>query len=260
MPRDLVESELFGHERGAFTGASQQRHGHFELAHGGSLFLDEIGELPCETQCKLLRVLQQRELRRIGGTRDIRTDVRVIAATNRDLREEVSAGRFRADLYFRLNVFPIILPPLRERRDDIPQLIHYLAARAAQRLGRPRPDITPRFIARAIAYDWPGNVRELENLIERTLIMSAGARLDALEVLPVRVASVGGATNGTDAELEERPLFEGTMDAVTISHLRRVLAVTRWQIEGDRGAARILGLNPSTLRGRMRKLGLRKPA
>jgi len=249
LPRDLVESELFGHEKGAFTGATQQRRGRFELADGGTLFLDEVGELPLEAQAKLLRVLQEREFDRVGGTRSLRTDVRVIAATNRDLQARVAAGGFRADLYYRLNVFPIVVPPLRERRDDIPGLVRHFAAKAARKLGRTLDGISPAFVERASAYDWPGNIRELENLVERASIMSNGAVLDAIELFsqasPSEKAPSVAAGDATLEEMER-------------AHIRRVLERTRWVIEGERGAARILGLNPSTLRGRLRKLGIRK--
>jgi DNA-binding NtrC family response regulator len=249
LPRDLVESELFGHEKGAFTGATQQRRGRFELADGGTLFLDEAGELPLEAQAKLLRVLQEREFDRVGGTRSLRTDVRVIAATNRDLQARVAAGGFRADLYYRLNVFPIVVPPLRERRDDIPGLVRHFATKAARKLGRTLDGISPAFVERASAYDWPGNIRELENLVERAIIMSNGGVLDAVELFsqapPSEKAPSVAASDATLEEMER-------------AHIRRVLERTRWVIEGERGAARILGLNPSTLRGRLRKLGIRK--
>jgi DNA-binding NtrC family response regulator len=245
LPRELVESELFGHEKGAFTGAAQQRRGRFELAAGGTLFLDEVGELPPEAQAKLLRALQEREFERVGGTRTIRADVRLIAATNRDLQGRVSAGAFRADLYYRLNVFPIALPPLRERREDIPLLVRHLAGRVARRLGRELEAISPAFVERAAAHDWPGNVRELENVIERALIMSGGALLDGSDLFrPLERAEA--APSMTTLEDMER------------AYILRVLDGVGWQIEGERGAARILGLNPSTLRGRMRKLGIRK--
>jgi len=248
LPRELVESELFGHEKGAFTGAIQQRRGRFELADGGTVFLDEIGEVPLEAQAKLLRVLQEREFERVGGARSLRVDVRVIAATNRDLHAEVGASRFRADLYFRLDVFPIVLPPLRERRDDIPRLLQHCVARTARRLGRAIDGMAPAFIERARAYDWPGNIRELENLVERALIMSRGGVLDTSELF-------AGAARSRSAE----PTGKETLEEVERAHIRRVLDGTCWRIEGDQGAARRLGLNPSTLRGRMRKLGIRKP-
>ncbi len=247
LPRELVESELFGHEKGAFTGAIQQRRGRFELADGGTLFLDEVGELPPEAQGKLLRVLQEREFERIGGARSLRVDVRVIAATNRDLHAEVGATRFRADLYFRLDVFPLVLPPLRERRDDIPRLLQHFAARTARRLGRAIDGISPTFIERARAYDWPGNIRELENLVERALIMSRGGMLDASGLFAAPTGAGHAEPTGND-----------TLEEIERAHIRRVLDGTFWRIEGDHGAARKLGLNPSTLRGRMRKLGIHK--
>ena len=246
LPRELVESELFGHERGAFTGAVQQRRGRFELADGGTLFLDEVGELPPEAQAKLLRVVQEHEFERIGGARTLHVDVRIIAATNRDLHAEVGAERFRADLYFRLDVFPIVLPPLRVRRDDIPDLLQHFVARTARKLGRTVEGISPTFIERARAYDWPGNVRELENLVERALIMSRDGVLDASELLVPASAA------------RAEPVRDETLEELERAHIRRVLDDTSWAVEGDRGAARKLGLNPSTLRGRMRKLGIRK--
>jgi len=249
LPRELVESELFGHEKGAFTGAIQQRRGRFELADTGTLFLDELGELPPEVQPKLLRVLQQGEFERIGGTRSLHVDVRVIAATNRDLRAEVSAGRFRADLFYRLNVFPIVLPPLRERRDDIPRLLQHFAAQGARKLGRPFGGIAPRFIERACTYGWPGNVRELENLVERALIVSRASVLDGSELFAPSAVSDEPLAAAGDA----------TLEVAEREHIRRALEAARWKIEGDGGAAQRLGLNASTLRGRMHKLGIRKP-
>ena len=247
LPRELVESELFGHEKGAFTGAIQQRRGRFELADGGTLFLDEVGEMPLEAQAKLLRVLQEREFERVGGARSLKVDVRVIAATNRDLRAEIAASRFRIDLYFRLNVFPIVVPPLRDRREDIPGLLQHFVTRTARRLGRAVEGLSAAFVEAACAYDWPGNIRELENLVERALIMSRGGVLEAGELLAPAV----------DAACAE-PTGDGTLEAVERAHIRRVLEDASWQIEGDHGAARRLGLNPSTLRGRMRKLGIRR--
>ena len=247
LPRELVESELFGHEKGAFTGAVQQRRGRFELADGGTLFLDEIGELTPEAQAKLLRVLQEREFERIGGARTLRVDVRVIAATNRDLHAEVGASRFRADLYFRVNVFPIVLPSLRERRDDIPALLQHFVERTARKLGRAVNGMSPTFVERAKAYDWPGNIRELQNLVERALIMSRDVVLDGSELFAVPVGAVRAEPTGDD-----------TLEEMERAHIRRVLDGSAWRIEGDHGAARKLGLNPSTLRGRMRKLGIRK--
>jgi DNA-binding NtrC family response regulator len=248
LPRELVESELFGHEKGAFTGAIQQRRGRFELADGGTLFLDEIGDLPLEVQAKLLRVLQEGEFDRVGGTRTLRTDVRMIAATNRGLDAQVKAGRFRADLFYRLNVFPIAVPPLRERRDDIPVLIEHFAERAARKLGKQVPQPSPAFIAEAQAYEWPGNIRELENLVERAMILTQGPTLDSIGLSSVAAASPAAAPAAT----------HGTLEDVERSHIRRVLEHTGWVLEGERGAARLLGLNASTLRGRLRKLGIRR--
>ncbi|HEU0199258.1 MAG TPA: sigma-54 dependent transcriptional regulator [Burkholderiaceae bacterium] len=251
LPRELVESELFGHEKGAFTGAAQQRRGRFELADGGTLFLDELGELPLEAQAKLLRALQERTFERVGGTRSLRTDVRVIAATNRDLSAQIAAGRFRSDLYYRLNVFPIVLPPLRERRDDIARLIGHFARKTARRLGRDFTGVSRAFIERASAYDWPGNIRELENLVERALIMSRAGELDGTALLDAPHAPAAAAPVASTVVL-------ASLEEVEREHIRRVLERTRGVIEGDAGAARILGLNPSTLRGRLRKLGIGK--
>jgi DNA-binding NtrC family response regulator len=247
LPRELVESELFGHEKGAFTGALQQRRGRFELADGGTLFLDELGELPLEAQAKLLRVLQEREFERVGGSRTLRVDVRVIAATNRDLQSQVAAGRFRADLFYRLNVFPIAVPALRERRDDIGRLVQHFAEQTARKLGRQLEGVSPSFLESAAAYHWPGNIRELENVVERAMIMSRGTQLDGADLLAPGRAQ-GPASLPVEATLEE----------MERAHIRRVLEATGWVIEGQGGAARILGLNASTLRGRLRKLGIRK--
>jgi len=245
LPRELVESELFGHERGAFTNAVTQRRGRFELADGGTLFLDEVGELPVEVQSKLLRALQQGEFERVGGDRTLRSDARIVAATSRELAAEVAAGRFRADLFYRLNVFPITLPPLRQRRGDIPELAAHLAARIARKLGRPAPAVGQPFLEWAKDYGWPGNIRELENVIERALITSEG---EALEL-----SGFGPALASTGSVGEEL-----TLEEVEREHIRAVLERKDWKIEGPGGAAEVLGLNPSTLRGRMRALGLRR--
>ncbi|MDX1374224.1 MAG: sigma 54-interacting transcriptional regulator [Burkholderiales bacterium] len=241
----LVESELFGHERGAFTGALQQRRGRFELADGGSIFLDEVGELPPETQVRLLRVLQEREFERVGGSHSLRVNVRVIAATNRDLREEVRAGRFRMDLYFRLNVFPLTLPPLRDRRADIPLLVEHFLARAAARLGKRIDGISSGTMERLLRHAWPGNVRELANVLERAAILADGRVLevDALPSFDVLAPARGG-----------------TLEAVERAHITAVLEQTAWRISGGGGAATVLGMNPSTLRSRMQKLGIRREA
>jgi PAS domain S-box-containing protein len=249
LPAGLIESELFGHEKGAFTGALERRIGRFELAHGGTLFLDEIGELSPEVQVKLLRVLQEREFERIGGSATIKVDVRVIAATNRDLAKGVADGTFRQDLYYRLNVFPVVLPPLRERPDDVPLLVHYFVARYAPKIGRRITHVPEDALQRLAAYAWPGNVRELENVVERAVILSAGPELEiAPEVLPAAAAAAPARATA------------GTLDDVERSHIIAILKRTNWRIDGPQGAARILNLNPSTLRSRMQKLGIRRSA
>jgi formate hydrogenlyase transcriptional activator len=259
----LVESELFGHEKGAFTGAVQRRKGRFELAHGGTLFLDEIGELPLETQVKLLRVLQEREFERVGGTETVRVDVRVIAATNRNLREMVARGRFREDLYYRLAVFPVALPPLRERAADIPLLVRSFLLRFARQAGRPIHDVTPEAMDALCSYRWPGNVRELQNVIERSVILARGPLVD-LDALPD--LSAGALQTHTDeAPVGATPtpvLLRGparTIDEVERGYVAEVLAETSWVIEGERGAARRLGLHPNTLRSRLKRWGLTRP-
>jgi transcriptional regulator with GAF, ATPase, and Fis domain len=246
---ELAEAELFGHARGAFTGAVRARPGLFREADGGTLLLDEVGELAPSAQAKLLRVLQEREFERVGGTHSLRVDVRVIAATNRDLQAQVAAGAFRADLYYRLNVFPIHVPALRERREDIPLLLRHFADKAARKLGRALDGIAPEFIERARAHGWPGNIRELENLVERAAIMSCGPVLDGRGLFADETRS------GTAAPAQTA---SGNLEQVERAHIFRVLESTRWVIEGERGAARVLGLNASTLRGRLRKLGIRK--
>ncbi|MGE5230639.1 MAG: sigma 54-interacting transcriptional regulator [Deltaproteobacteria bacterium] len=242
----LVESELFGHEKGAFTGALQRRVGRFELANNGTLFLDEIGELPPESQTRLLRVLQEQEFERVGGTQQIRVDVRLIAATNRDLEAEVAAGRFRADLFYRLNVFPARVPPLRERKDDIPHLVKHFVAHQQRRLGKPMEGVSREGMERLKRYSWPGNIRELQNVIERACVLAAGPVLSVPEGL---TESPGGPAHAdkilTLAEAEKR-------------HIRRALDATGGTIHGAGGAAAILGINPNTLRSRMEKLGLRQ--
>ncbi len=241
IPAGLVESELFGHVRGAFTGALDKRIGRFELADGGTVFLDEIGELPPETQVKLLRVLQEREFEPVGSSRTIRVDVRVIAATNRDLEQEARAGRFRADLLYRLNVFPISVPPLRERREDVPLLAAFFLSGLAKRLGKPLEGFSRRSMQRLSDYRWPGNIRELQNVVERAAILAAGP-----------VVEIGSELLTAAGE----PEASGTLEEVERRHIASVLRTTRGVIEGTSGAARILGLHPNTLRSRMKKLGL----
>jgi formate hydrogenlyase transcriptional activator len=246
----LVESELFGHERGAFTGAVQRRKGRFELANGGTLFLDEVGELPLETQVKLLRVLQEREFERVGGSETIRVDVRVVAATNRDLPDMIARGRFREDLYYRLAVFPVALPPLRERAGDIPLLVQSFVRRFARQSGRRIDGVSPEAMRRLVAYHWPGNVRELQNVIERAVVLSRHAVLD-LSSLP----SLPGPSDVTPNPVAQ----PSTIEDVQRGYVAKVLAETSWVIEGDRGAARKLGVHPNTLRSRLKRWGLTRP-
>ncbi len=248
LPPGLVESELFGHEKGAFTGAIARRVGRFELADGGTLFLDEIGDLPLETQAKLLRVLQEREIERVGGSVSLRVDVRIIAATNRDLKNAVSDKTFREDLYYRISVFPIELPPLRERTEDIPLLAQYLLEKFAARIARRIDVIEPATLRRLMAYPWPGNVRELQNVLERAVILSNGPTLQVdAEVLGQPGAGPAGEPSAALEDVER-------------NHIRAVLDRTKWVIDGPRGAADVLGLHPNTLRSRLKKLGISRPS
>jgi formate hydrogenlyase transcriptional activator len=246
IPSTLLESELFGHERGAFTDARTTQVGRVELAHQGTLFLDEVGELPIEAQAKLLRFLQEGQFERLGSHRTVRVETRVIAATNRDIHEEVRAGRFRRDLYFRLNVFPITVPPLRDRHGDIPLLTRYLVDRLAARNGRRIVQIPQRVIEKLERYPWPGNVRELENVLERAVITSGHGILDISEPL-----------DGADSCVPAAPSGERLRD-VERAHILRVLAARNWRIEGSSGAAEVLGLKPSTLRSLMQRLKIRR--
>ena len=244
IPQGLVESELFGHERGAFTGALQRRIGRFEQADRGTLFMDEVGELPLDMQVKLLRVIQEQEFERVGSTQSQRVDVRLVAATNRDLDAEVDAGRFRLDLLYRLNVFPIRIPPLRERLSDLPLLVKHFLAQYQRKLGKPLHDVTDESMARMEDYRWPGNVRELQNVLERACVMATTPVVeigDALRPAHKEPAAAGGLATLDDHQRE---------------HIRRVLAATGGRISGPRGAASILAINPNTLRSRMEKLGI----
>ncbi len=251
----LVESELFGHVKGAFTGALERRVGRFELADGGTIFLDEVGELPLETQVKLLRVLQEQEFEPVGSSKSIRVDVRVIAATNRDLQEAVRAGRFRADLFYRLNVIPLDIPPLRERSSDVRQLATFFLSRFSQRFGKKVSAVSDETMEHLIRYPWPGNIRELQNVIERAVVVSRGAVLELdRELGPV---PGGGDREGAESAAAAPPKF-ATLEEVERNHIVAILDQTGWVIEGPKGAARILKLHPNTLRSRMGRLGVRR--
>jgi len=246
LPATLIESELFGRERGAFTGAHQTQIGRFELAHRGTIFLDEVGELPIELQPRLLRVVQEGQLERLGSPHTVEIDARLIAATNRDLVEEVRAGRFRRDLFYRLNVFPMTIPALRERREDIPALVRHLIERLSPGL-RKRIDHIPPDVMRALElYDWPGNVRELENVLQRAIILSPGTTLSLGDNWLPFLEPVATGSRLTLEEIDRR-------------HITQMLASSRWRVEGVGGAAQVLGMKPSTLRSRMAKLGIVRP-
>jgi formate hydrogenlyase transcriptional activator len=245
LPANLIESELFGREKGAFTGAHAKQVGRFEVADGGTIFLDEIGEMPLELQTKLLRVLESGEFERLGSSKTIKVDVRVIASTNRDLEAEIENRRFREDLFYRLNVFPVSIPPLRARTEDIPQLVSYFVDKYARKSGR-QYETVPKSIMKALQeHPWPGNVRELEHVIERAVIISPGPVLGLVDGLERESAKVG-----------EEPLKE--LEAIERDHILKVLQRTGWKIEGEGGAASILGLNPSTLRFRIKKLAIKR--
>ena len=243
IPFDLLESELFGHERGAFTGAIAQKVGRFELADKGTLFLDEVGDIPPGLQPKLLRVLQEQEFERLGSTRTHRVDVRLVAATNRNLAEMVKRNEFRSDLYYRLNVFPISLPPLRERREDIPALVTHFVELYGRRMGKQIEHIPPDTMSKLIAYQWPGNIRELQNFIERSVIVTSG------DVLQPPLTSLNSATAAESTG-------EITMEDAERDHILKTLEHTRWVVSGPNGAAARLGIKRSTLYFRMQKLGI----
>jgi formate hydrogenlyase transcriptional activator len=249
IPTGLLESELFGHEKGAFTGAVMQKVGRFELAHRGTLFLDEVGDTPPELQPKLLRVLQEQEFERLGGTRTNRVDVRVAAATNRDLAGMVADGRFRADLDYRLNVFPVVLPPLRERPDDIPRLVRHFTQHFARRMGR-RIETVPAAVMEALVrYPWPGNVRELQNVIERAVILAPGPSLQ----VPL------GDLRPTDTQAKASTAAAVTLADAEREHILGVLREAGWVLGGPKGAAARLGMKRSTLHWKMKKLGISRP-
>lgn len=247
IPAGLIESELFGHEKGAFTGALTKKIGKFELADGGTIMLDELGDLPLESQAKLLRVLQEKEFERVGGTQAIKVDVRVIAATNRDLEEAVNEGAFRADLFYRMNVFPIDIPGLRERTEDIEALALHFMNKFSNKLGKNLTKIGSETLKKLKSYSWPGNIRELENIIERATILSTGNILHITDNLLDSHKKIDVSGN-TSPKLED----------IEREHIINILKTTSWQVHGDRGAAKILGMNPSTLRTRMAKLGIKK--
>lgn len=246
LPGNLIESELFGHERGAFTGAMDRKIGRFELADGGTIFLDEIGELPVELQAKLLRVLQEGEFERLGNPKTMKVNVRVIAATNRNLEEAIAKKEFREDLFYRLNVFQIISPPLRSRKEDIPLLVEHFVKKYEGKMGREIKIIPARVIDALMLYDWPGNIRELENMVERALILSAGSTLEYGDWIPA--AKNSGANQTSLLKMED----------VEKQHIISVLNQTNWKVSGEKGAAKILGLNPTTLESRMKKLEIKR--
>ena len=248
IPTGLLESEFFGHEKGAFTGAIDRRIGRFELAHQGTIFLDEVEDIPLELQSKLLRVLQEQEFERLGSSRTLRVDVRIVAATNTDLGKLVADKLFRSDLYYRLNVFPINVPPLRERREDIPQLVNFFAHKFAQKMKRPIETVHKETMAALINYHWPGNVRELQNLVERGVILSRGSSLD------IPLAELKQSTSPTN-----HGNGSTTLESVERDHILRVLSESGWVIGGATGAAARLGMNRTTLNHRMRKLGITRP-
>ena len=254
IPTGLLESELFGHEKGAFTGAIAQRIGRFELAHRGTIFLDEVGDIPLELQPKLLRVLQEQEFERLGSVRTTRVDVRVVAATNVDLAQKVAANQFRSDLYYRLNVFPIMIPPLRERKEDIPLLVRYFAQKYARRMKKPIDAIPMKAMAALIDYHWPGNVRELENFVERSVILSHGAELQ------IPLAELRGRLN-LPATVSPNASTAGiaTLEHAEREHIIRALREAEWIVGGPKGAANRLGMKRTTLQSRIKKLGIARP-
>jgi formate hydrogenlyase transcriptional activator len=255
----LVESELFGHVKGAFTGAFERRIGRFELADGGTLFLDEVGELPLEMQVKLLRVLQEREFEPVGSNRSVRVDVRIIAATNRNLQEAIDAGTFRSDLYYRLNVFPLVVPPLRERQSDIPELAMFFVSRYARNVGKKIEAISTSATEKLKSYTWPGNVRELQNVIERALILSQGSILDLdNDLLTVASTPSFSVTSTQQAQLDTTSVPLKTLEEVERTYIAEVLNQHGGVIEGANGAAKTLGMHPNTLRHRMEKLGIKR--
>jgi transcriptional regulator with GAF, ATPase, and Fis domain len=259
IPKDLYESEFFGHVKGAFTGAFRDRVGRFEAADGGTLFLDEVGEIPLDLQSKLLRAIQEKQYERVGDDRTRRVDVRIIGATNRNLKTEVAAGRFREDLYYRLNVFPLDVPPLRKRSDDIPRLARHFVDLVAKEAKCPRARLTPAGLASLQNYHWPGNIRELRNVIERAIITAAGGALE-FDLPITAAASLPAAVPAERALLEGEPEFltEPELQRRERSNLVAILEKTEWRIKGANGAAELLGVKPTTLISRIKKMGLRR--
>lgn len=248
LPSNLIESELFGHEKGAFTGAMDKKIGRFELADNGTVFLDEIGELPVELQAKLLRVLQEGEFERLGNPKTMKVNVRVIAATNRNLQQAIERKEFREDLYYRLNVFPIICPPLRERKEDIPLLVNHFCQKHEGKIGKKITEIQPKVMEALMNYNWPGNIRELENIIERAMILSKNETLEYGEWVPAQKDQPSNTSTASAIKLQD----------VEKEHIIEVLKKTNWKVSGEKGAAKILGLNPTTLEARMKKMGIKR--
>jgi transcriptional regulator with GAF, ATPase, and Fis domain len=247
LPVQLIESELFGHEKGSFTGALEKRIGKFEVADGGTIFLDEIGELPLEVQAKLLRVLQEKEFERLGGKSTVRSDVRIVAATNRDLEKEVEQGKFRPDLFFRINVFPILVPPLRERKEDIPLLVKYFIDKYSKKIGKEVKSIKKNDLDMLMNYSWPGNIRELEHIIERAIIVSEGSNLNLEKLL-------GGSLRQTEPDFKSfKTLVENEKE-----HIINALKIANGKVTGEKSAAQLLGMNGKTLGSKMRKLKIKR--
>jgi formate hydrogenlyase transcriptional activator len=256
IPTGLLESELFGHEKGAFTGAIAQRIGRFELANRGTVFLDEVGEIPLELQPKLLRVLQEREFERLGSTRTLRSDARLIAATNRNLAAMVEEQKFRSDLYYRLNVFPVRVPPLRERREDIPLLVRHFVQQFSRRMNRSIETIPSETMNTLVRYDWPGNIRELQNVIERAVIVSTGPVLKVpLNDLKTRVPSAEASSGGSASE--DAGKMRGVLEDAARKQILAALQQANWVVAGPKGAAALLGMKRSTLQAHMQRLGIR---
>jgi len=258
LPANLIESELFGREKGAFTGSTARQIGRFELANGGTIFLDEIGEMPIELQAKLLRVLESGEFERLGSPHTVKTNVRVVACTNRNLEDEIKKGRFRKDLFYRLNVFPVTLPPLRERKEDIPLLVKFYTDKFSISMGK-KITVIPKSIMKILEdYSWPGNVRELINVIERGVILSNGPVLGLADPLDVNVADSSIGSTGVSLSNAQELIPPKCLAEVERDHILQAMRQTAWRVEGPHGAAHLLGINPSTLRGRIKKLGIKK--